>query len=233
MKIFLVFPFRPEDKGLVSYIEQLMASQFVQIITGERLGGEQLTPAVQTKIEQAQGLVGLLTHRDQKVNGGWTTHQWVLDEISYARNLPDKKRVIALVEDGVDVGGMYQSHECISFKRDNMADPLLVLSEHLGMWKKEFGRTVKVQLLPESLAKKVGNAASTVRCRHRLCLQGRYTDWRDVNPVMEPGGTFIYVEGVQDDHLVQIQVEDQRKKWQSPATSQWMSVRLSLGGTNK
>lgn len=228
MKIFLAFSFRQEDKGLVSYVEQLLASQFVPIITGERLGGEQLTPAVQARIEQAHALVGLLTRRDQKIRSGWTTHQWILDEIAYAR--AQKTRVIALVEDGVDVGGMYQSHEYIPFKRDNLMEALLVLSEHVGLWKNEFGRTVKVQILPESLAKKVGTTISNVRCRHRLCLQGKYTEWREVTPVMEPGGTFIYVEGVHDEHLVQIQVEDQRKIWQSPATSQWMSVRLSLGG---
>ena len=152
MKIFLAFSFRPEDKGLVSYIEQLLASQFVPVITGERLGGEQLTPAVQARIDQTHGLVGFLTRRDQKVGSGWTTHQWVLDEIAYAR--VQRKRVIAFVEDGVQVGGMYQSHECIQFKRDNLVEALLVLSEQVGQWKKEFGRMVKVQILPESLAKK-------------------------------------------------------------------------------
>lgn len=230
MKIFLAFPFRQGDKGLVGYIEQLLASQYVLIITGERLGGEQLTPAVQSRIDQAHGLVGLLTRRDQKVGSGWTTHQWVLDEIAYART--QKKRVIALVEDGVDVGGMYQSHEHIPFKRESLMEPLLVLSEQVGQWKNEFGRTVKVQILPESLAKKIGTAAVNVRCRNRLCLQGRYTEWHEVTPIMEPGGTFIYVEGVQDEHLIQIQVEDQRKIWQSLATSQWMAVRLSLGGAD-
>ena len=53
-----------------------------------------------------------------------------------------------------------------------------------------------------------------------------------MTPIPEPGGTFIYVEGVQDDHLVHIQVEDERRIWQSPATSQWMQVRLSSGGTD-
>jgi hypothetical protein len=35
MKIFLAFSFRPEDKGQVSYIEQLLASQVIPIITGD------------------------------------------------------------------------------------------------------------------------------------------------------------------------------------------------------
>jgi len=230
MKIFLAFSFRQEDKSLVNYVEQLLASQYVHIITGERLGGEQLTPAVQARIDQAHVLVGLLTRRDQKIGSGWTTHQWVLDEIAYAR--AQKKRVIALIEDGVDVGGMYQSHEHIVFKRDNLLDALFILSEHIGQWKNEFGRTIKVQILPESLAKKVGIGTSTVLCKHRLCYQGKYTEWCTVTPVMEPGGTFIYVEGVQDEHLVQILVKDNSTIWQSPATSQWMSVKLSRGGAD-
>jgi hypothetical protein len=228
MKIFLAFPFRDEDKRLVSYIERLLASQFVQIITGERLGGEQLTPAVQERIDQSDALVALLTRLEQKAAGGWITHQWVLDEISYAR--ARHKFAIPLVEEGVDVGGMHQFHEYIALKRENPVEALLILSEHVNFWKRELGRMVKVQIMPVSVAKRLGNAKSGVRCKHRLCLQGRYTEWREVTPVPETGGTFVYVEGVQDEHLVQIQVQDQNKVWESPATSQWMQVELRPGG---
>jgi hypothetical protein len=228
MKVFLAFSFRNEDKPIVNYLEQLLASQLVNIITGERLGGEQLTLAVKARIEQADALVALLTRRDQLAGGGWTTHDWVKDKIGYAR--AKGKRAIALVEDGVEVGGMYEPHECIHLTKDSVVDALLILSETVSQWKWEGGRTVKVQILPQELAQKVGVGGPGIRCRHRLCLNGKYSEWREATPVPELGGTFIYIEGVQDDQLVQIRVDESDKVWQSPATAQWLQVQLNSGG---
>jgi hypothetical protein len=228
MKTFLGFSFHEQDRILVQYAEQLLASQYVQIVSGERLGGEQLTPAVQNRIEECEALVALLTRRDARQDGKWTTHQWVLDELNWARG--KQKRAIAMVEDGVDIGGMFQSHEQIPFRRADPIEAFLRLSETLGMWKREIGRTVKVQLMPPPLAKKLGGGNGSMQCRSRLWLQGRYTEWRNVNPVPEEGGAFVYVDGVQDEHLIQLQVQGARTIWQSTATSQWMQVRLAPGG---
>lgn len=230
MKVFLAFSFRAEDKTLVSYVDQLLASQLIHMVTGERLGGEQLTPAVKARIEQTDALVALLTRRDQLASGGWTTHDWVKDEIGYART--KGKRAIALIEDGVDVGGMYEPHECIHLKRDAVVDALLILSETVSSWKWDLGRTVKVQIQPQELAHKVGMSGSGIRCICRLCLNGKYSEWRDITPVPEFGGTFVYIEGVQDDQLIQIRIEESGKVWQSPATAQWLQVQLNSGGTN-
>jgi len=230
MKVFLAFSFRTEDKPLVNYVEQLLASQLVNMVTGERLGGEQLTPAVKARIEQADALVALLTRRDQLSSGGWTTHDWVKDEIGYAR--AKGKRAIALIEGGVNVGGMYEPHECIHLIRDSVIDALLILSETVGLWKREQGRTVKVQILPQELAQKVGANGPGIRCMYRLCLNGKYGEWREAMPVPELGGTFLYLEGVQDDQLIQIRVEEPNKVWQSPAAAQWLQVQLNSGGTN-
>lgn len=230
-KVFLAFAFRDEDRGLATNVEQLLASHDVRVTTGARLGGEQLTPAVQARIDQADGLIALLTRRDQKVAGGWTTHPWVQDELNYARN--QHKRAIALVEDGVDVGGMYAQHERIPFDREKPLQALLALSETIGLWKLEAGRTLKVQILPDELARKVGQGNGTFGCRYRFVVQGRYTDWKEVLPVPEPGGTFVYLEGVSDEHMIQLKVEDQAMKWESPAVSQWMQVRLSRKGAGK
>lgn len=230
MKVFLAFSFRPEDKPLVRYVEQLLSSHFVQVVTGERLGGEQLTPAVKDRIEQSDALVALLTRRDPLAGGGWTTHQWVKDEIGYAR--ARDRKAIAMVEDGVDVGGMYEPHECIHFSRNDLVETLLILSETVGLWKLEKGRTVKVQILPPDLAQRLGAGGTGTTCRHRFWLNGKYSEWREATPVPEVGGTFVYLEGVQDDQLVQLRIEEPGKVWVSAATAQWLQVQLNSGGSN-
>jgi hypothetical protein len=229
MKVFLAFAFRDADKDLVDYVDRLFASHFVETITGEGLGGDALTPAVQTRIDGCDAVVGLLTQRDAIQNGGFTTHQWVLDEIAYARN--KGKRAIAIVESGVNVAGMYQPHEYIPLDRASLLPTFIRLSETVGLWKREMGRTVKVQILPQALAKKFGGSSNGIRCSHRLWSQGRNSAWTEVTPVPEgAGGTFAWIQGVQDEHLIQLRIESGGKAWHSPATSQWMQILLKGGG---
>ncbi|MFA6971205.1 MAG: hypothetical protein WC208_07365 [Gallionella sp.] len=226
MNIFMAFSYRDDDKPLARYVERLLASQFVKPITGERLGGEQLTLEVQKRIKESDALIALLTPRDQLVDGGWTTHQWVTEELAWAR--ANGKRAIAVVEEGVNVGGMFQPHECIPLNRDNPLEAFIRLSETINGWKQDKGRTVKVQIAPETIAKKLDN--HNVICRRRFWKQGDYTDWQKVTAVPEQGGTFVYLEGVQDEHLVQLEAEEAGCTWQSLATSQWMLVQLKAKG---
>jgi hypothetical protein len=222
MNIFLAFAFRDEDKPLVSQIERLLASQFVQVKTGERLGGGQLTPEVQKRIQASDALIALMTRRDQLQAGGWTTHPWVKDELAWAR--AHDKPAITLVEDGVAEGGMFQPHEWIPLDRSNPLEALLRLAETVAGWKQDAGRMVKVQIAPEDIAGKLGDGVAT--CRHRLFQQGKASDWRDVMAIPEAGGTFVYLDGVREDHLIQIEATDAGQTWKSPATSQWMLVQL-------
>jgi hypothetical protein len=220
-----------EDKEIVELVDQLIAGHLVEMKTGERLGGEQLTPTVQRRIEDCHALVGILTKRDKKQDGKWTTHQWVQDEINWAR--AKNRKVIALVEQGVDLGGMFQSHENISLEKDKPIKALLTLSDNIGLWRQELGRTVKVQIMPDAIARKVGDGCNGIKCRHRLWLRGAYSPWQDLTPVPEAGGTFVFVNGVQDEHLIQLQIQQTSKMWQSVATSQWIQVMLKSGGAGE
>jgi hypothetical protein len=229
MKVFLAFAFRDSDRALVNYIDRLVTSHLIQTTTGEGLGGEALTPTVQRRIDDSDAVIGLLTRRDPMQNGMFTTHQWVLDELGYARG--NRKRAIAIIESGVDFGGMYQPNEYIPLDRNDPLPALLLLSQVLGEWRAETGRLVKVQILPQVLARKLGANEDGIRCSHRLWSRGRNRSWVQVKPIPEGGGTFIWIEGVRDDDLIQIKVEgDGRKVWRSVASSQWIQIPLSTGG---
>jgi hypothetical protein len=225
MRIFLAFSFRDDDKLLVQRVQQLFESLSVQAITGERLGGEQLTDAVKVRILECDGVVGLLTRRDQLAAGGWTTHEWVKQELQFARD--KEKRAIAMVEDGVLVEGMAAPHEHIPMQRNDVVDPMIILAETMANWRREIGRMVKVQILPPDLAQHFGSQAANVTCQHRLWRNGKATPWKEVIPQPEVGGTFVYVDNVQEDQLLQLEIRTPQKTWTSVATPQWVSVQLT------
>jgi len=180
MRVFLAFAFHDVDRELVGYVDQLLGSQYVQALTGEGLGGEALTPAVQARIDRCDALIGLLTQRERIQDGRFTTHPWVVDELGYAR--AHKMRAIAVVESGLDVAGMYHPHEYIPLERNKPLPAFLRLSETIGEWKREVGRTVKVQILPAALARRVVATKAKFAAHIDCGLKGRPAHGLKSNP---------------------------------------------------
>ena len=228
LKVFLAFSFRPQDEDFVRRVEALLESHGVQVVTGEVLGGQVLTPAVKKRINESDAVVALLTRRDKLVSGRWSTHDWVRDELSHART--KKKPAIAVVDVAVDVGGVYQEHERVDFdpKRESLA--LLKLSQTVGEWKHQFGSLVKVRILPDALGQRVAAIGGKAKCEFRLTRQGRTTKWFPASSVPEPGGTYAYVRGADEDALIQLRVRLPNETWISPAAPQWMDATLSKAG---
>lgn len=229
-RVFLSFSFRDRDRDVVAWLDQLVRSHDIVPITGKRLGGEALTPAVQARIEESEAVIALLSRRDELAGGGWTTHPWVRDELNYARGR--NMRTIALVEEGVQTGGAYGEDEWIPFSRENPLEAVLALSDTIALWKRQTGRLVKIQILPDTLAQEAALAAGTMTCWYRFVIDGEYTEWREAQQVGEVAGTFIYITGVQDDYLIQLRIEHENNRWMSLATSQWVPVELRPAGGN-
>ena len=225
-KAFLAFSFGDNDRELANQVEQLVGSHDVMVVTGKNLGGGALTPAVKGRIDETDALIALLTRRDKigRAKNKYTTHRWVQQELDYA--LGKKQRAIALIEAGVETGGMYADHEYIPFDRDNPLPAFLRLSETIGQWKREIGRNIRVLILPSDLAQKVGR--SMIKCRYRFnSSEGKWTTWKETEPVRGIGGTFVNLVGVKDDDAIQLEVKLENKKWQSIAAPQWVQIELS------
>jgi hypothetical protein len=223
-RIFLAFAYRDADRELANQVQQLLGSHDVPVITGENLGGQALTPAVKERIDDSDALIALLTQRDRLgKKKKFTTHQWVQDELNYARG--KQKRAIALIETDVDVGGMYAPNEYIPFDRQNPLPAFLRLSDTVGQWKREIGRTLKVMILPPELARTVGQGA--IKCRYKFFAEGKDTDWQETKAIREIGGTFVYLVGVRDDYIIQLEVKLPNETWQSIAAPQWVQIELN------
>jgi hypothetical protein len=147
----------------------------------------------------------------------------VQDELNYARG--KQKRAIALIETDVDVGGMYAPNEYIPFDRQNPLPAFLRLSDTVGQWKREIGRTLKVMILPPQLARTVGKGQ--IKCRYRFSAEGKWTPWNETEAIGEIGGTFVYLVGVRDDHTIQLEVKLPNARWQSIAAPQWVQIKLN------
>lgn len=224
-KIFLAFSFRPENDHLVRDIDRVVRSHGLVLVTGEILGGQGLTQQIQARIKESDAVIALFT-REQKLEGKeeWLPTQWVRDEYSSARGR--SQLAIAMIEQGVQLNGAYSENEHIKLDRGAQAEAFIRLSETIGLWRAESGRSLEIRLLPDAAATLAAN--ETAKCQYRLVPPiGEPTDWKEGRARSRPGGVFLVVQGVKVNEEIQVKIlEGGNPRWRSVESPQWVHIEL-------
>lgn len=222
------------DTDLADQVQQLIRSHGLFAVTGDVLGGGGLTPEVMALIDESDALIALMTRRGEPISKApdrYDTHPWVVGEYVHAR--AKNKPAIALVEDGVSVGGPYGENEHIKYSRERPLEAFLKLSSTIGKWKQQAGRTIAVRLLPDQVAEVLAMATDTPECEYRCVRRGPNPPppWKRTPVFPEQGGMFIFVSGMDDNSTVQVRATVGGVVHVSPQTSQYVPVTLkNLGG---
>ena len=221
-RIFLSFHFDDAGKALADSVERLIRSHGILAVTGERLDGELLSDGVKNRIKECDAVVSLLTERDEG-----RADRWVVEERAYADGLG--KWIAAVVQEGLEVGGMYQQNERIKFKPDAPQQCFLEISELLGSWKRKSGRFIRIQIEPQAAAAlAAGDENATVR--YRFWERDRCTDWQETRAVPRAGGVIVYLKGATEEVEVQVEVVCGRTIWRSEVEPQTLRLALTEVG---
>lgn len=118
--IFLAYSYKKEDDDLVAGLKDFLSHQGYCIKDGkaDRLGS--ISGAIISKINECSLIVIIMTKRDLKQNGLFTTASWLLEEKGAALALG--KEVAIFVEEGIDesdIGGMQADKQRFHFNRNN------------------------------------------------------------------------------------------------------------------
>ena len=144
--VFLAQHF-PEDQAnynveLVKLVSELIESHGFNVVDGRDLGGGSIREEVFDRIESADYLVALCTQfkmlRSESENNDqheWITHEWVTKEFGHAK--AKEIRTLALIEDGVFLGGPDSQDYQLKFNRDNKSQLVVDLSKSVGIWRAE------------------------------------------------------------------------------------------------
>jgi len=131
-RVFLSYHFDDEIMPLAKNLERLIKSHDLEVVDGQRLAGQPLSPAVAQLMESCDAAVILLTKREAGKSNDWVKH-----ERTTAYNL--KIPFIAIVENGVQDNGPFDAFEYINYDSEVFLEPLLKVSETIYKWKLEIG----------------------------------------------------------------------------------------------
>lgn len=118
--IFLGYSYRQADDEFVSGFKELLSDKGYEVLDGKADGLGSISQAIIEKIQISDAVVIVMTKRDKKENGKFTTAAWLLEE--KGAGLALKKPVGMLVEeeiDEADIGGMQGDNQRFHFTRNN------------------------------------------------------------------------------------------------------------------
>ena len=222
--IFISYHFDPEAREIAEKVKRLIVSHDIKPVTGERLGGENLAQAVTEKIDECQAIVIILTEREQG-----RTNNWVRAERSYAEG--KGLRIITLIETGVDDSGMFSARERLQININDNDLKILELSETISFWRNSLGNVKKLLLRPKDVSENISNSIGNNTIKYRIWKSKHYRqniepNWSNIIPTPEEGGATIYIPGIRNKDLIEIEALVENTKWRSPAANHNVIVEL-------
>ncbi len=118
--IFLGYSYREIDDEFVSGFKELLIDRGYKVIDGKASSLGSISQAILEKIALSDMVVIVMTKRDKKENGKFTTSAWLLEEKGAAFAL--KRDVGMFVEeeiDDADIGGIQGDNQRFTFTRNN------------------------------------------------------------------------------------------------------------------
>lgn len=214
-RVFLAFGYNQRDAWVKDLVVPMVEAFGVEAATGEEVPGQALSPAIQELIRNSDALIAFLTRRDQLANGSWTTHPWVLGELTHGQS-SGLARLLPVVEEGVDYQpGIVGNLQRLAFQEARRDECLVALARAIGQWTR--AQNIRLQLLPPAFVEAVRPQVPTpgFRCTYQLMEGSRTRPEQPVQIMKIKGGLFIDLIEVPPQALVKIQIAAAGRSWSS------------------
>lgn len=219
--IFLSYTYSPhpnfedETEKLVKCVRVMIEAMGIpQVVTGEDLGGNQLSQEIKQRIESSEGLIALETPWQELAgNGGFIPSDWVRTEFAHAEALG--KQLIAVVHDKVVASSAFKNREHVVFHPPDNGSVLLKLMRTISLWKTRLGNAHEVEILPQELALHLDEENPQHLCEFRTLHNHSTSAWRKASFWHDLGGAYAYLTGIPDGATVQMRVTVGQDVWNS------------------
>ncbi len=207
MKVFVSCAFNEANKWVSELVVPLVKVMGFQPVMGQQMEGEVLVEGVNARLRDCAGCIAFTTRRNQREDGTYETHPWVISEIHTARTLGFK--TVEVREEGVTIGDDNEAYVRLNYTEGARDRLIIELAAVLALW---IIRPVRIQLLPpedgaRSFIKQVVRGGQ--RCGYRLESGGRMIGSGEALIQPYKAGFFVDIEVPRDgDVLVQLEVKN-------------------------
>lgn len=228
MKIFIGFGYNKNDQWIRDLVFPLVESFDATVITGEDLQGRIISQGVTDNIKKADGVLAFLTRRDPMTSGKFTTHRWVMDELSTA--IANTVPAVEIRDIMVDPsGGLPGDRQRIEFDPENKAGLLVDIAKLISEWRRNL-KTKRLVLLPKEIVQDARPHISKgdLECSYQFMNGSEESPIFKTKPFRFGRGLCVDVKNVPSESaLVQITLQCPEFSWSSDYESiELLSVNL-------
>lgn len=218
-KIFLSYHFDPDIQLVARKFERLICSHDLQVVDGQRLGGQILIEGVKNNIQSCDAMVLLLTTREDGKSNDWVKHE---RSTAFNLNIP----FVAVIEAGVGNTGPFEKFEYIDYHPAKLEEPLLKISETIYKWKTEIGEMIEAYLEPNEISNAIReNIDKEEIVRYRFFDRYvQWSAWKKPTIRLTAGGISLYMDGVKKDSELQVEVRTSNKSWSSDVVNRNLRI---------
>jgi hypothetical protein len=220
VRIFVGYGYNDRDSWIKELVFPLVEAFGCEVVHGEIIVGDSLSAGVRNKLLSCDALLGFLTRRSPGNNGAWRSHRWVVEELAAA--LTGQIPTVEIRETNVDPqDGMLGDQQRINYDEAHRDLCLVQIAQVISVLRSDFQKHKSFKYVrlggPEQFvteARKLA-AKSGLKCQYRVRRNTVEIPYQPVDILRVSGGLYIYLQGVTDSDLVQINVSYGAQTWNS------------------
>jgi hypothetical protein len=216
--LFLSYTYRPHPdheadlERLHRCVVRAIEAMGLRVVDGVDVGGRPLDDALRKRIEDADGLVALVTPQAGAA-GMVIGPSFVLSEFQYAEGL--KKPTMRLWHHLLAASGLGAANEYTPYQPGRELDAVLKLMNTIALWKREHGKVARVRIEPNELAVRYDETqGDRVECQV-ISKTGRYGEFERASLYPEPGAPYALLPKMREGERVRLRLRQGGRTWQT------------------
>ena len=208
-KLFLSYTYRPHPQHeadlerLRRSVVRAVEAMGIRIVDCVDVGGRPLDEALEKRIEDADGLIALMTPQSNN-QGGVIDPAFVLSEFQYAEGL--KMPTMRVIHYLLDPRGLGAGNEYTPYNPGSELDVILKLMNTIANWIREYGKATKVRLEPADLAIDYDETQGD-KCEYQvISTSGGYREYERARMQLEPGAAYVLLPKLREGDRVRVRI---------------------------
>jgi hypothetical protein len=222
LRIFIGYGYNARDGWVETHVIPLVKAFGCNVVYGKAVYGGVLPNEILKLIQTSDAMIGFTTRRDpDPANPGhFTTHPWVLQELTAALSQTPPLPWVEVREEGVvSPGGMIagMNTQRIDYREAERADCLLNIALALERFANA-ARVTTVRLGPEPVVEQIQPFLGdpTFLCRCQVLRRGEIELEAQQIPILPiKGGLFVKLRGIEEEDLVRVTISARARLWRS------------------
>ena len=218
MRVFVGYGYHPRDSWIEEFVFPLVTAFGIEVVHGKAVYGGALPDEVMKNIRLSDAMIGFTTQRDDLGGGKFSTHPWVVQELTVAEAQVPRIPWVEVREDGVDIGGLLEAADLqrIDYKETERAMCLVKIAQALRRFR-ELTNVTTIRLGPGEAVDQISPLLDdpTFACTCQI-LRGIIETPAVRKPVLPiKGGLYVQLQGVASNELVRLTITAGGRTWRS------------------